>query len=207
MCICSSSAPIPKRLYLILWGQRPRMCILEKAPPTDSPTPSPAGWLNKGPSPQPCVLSSGNCFAEKLVFSLPNVIAQKVIVRKMWLVRAGSGRLSEAPDALSSALGGQMAKEPAALFLQLHSLGLSPFKCIRMRTESQLSFVAVFWGLGCNIRPHHAVDQPKHWLCLRTVLPWLVIGGSTGHIGPKVGSELSALTHPISIAPGDVLST
>lgn len=105
----------------------------------------------------------------------------------MWLVRAGSGRLSEAPDALSSALGGQMAKKPAALFLQLHSLGLSPFKCIRMRTESQLTFVAVFLGLGFNIRPHHAVDQPKHWLCLRRVTPWPVIGGITGHVGPKGG--------------------
>ena len=116
-----SETTFKKHVYLFLLSPHPRGCISfsggkdpecvfwKKHPPHPA-TPSPTGWFNKCPSPQPCFLSSGNCFAEKLVFSLPNVIAQKVIVRKMWLVRAGSGRLSEAPDALSSALGGQMAK-------------------------------------------------------------------------------------------------
>lgn len=79
-------------------------------------------------------------------------------------VSAGLEHLSERPDAQSSALGGQMAREQAALFLQLYSLGFSPFKCLRIGTESaQLSFVAVvYFYFLFNIRPHHAVDQPRH---------------------------------------------
>ena len=63
-------------------------------------------------------------------------------------------------------------QELAALFLQLHSLGLSPFKCVRMRTESQLSFVAVFLGLGFTIRlllgfPRGASGKERTCQCRR----------------------------------------
>lgn len=86
--------------------------------------------------------------------------------------------LSEGPDALSSALGRQVAKEQAELFLQLYSLGISPLKCIRIRTESaQLSFAAVVFGFLLNIRPHHAVGQPRHWLSLSGEAPWPVLRG------------------------------
>lgn len=75
-------------------------------------------------------------------------------------------------------LVGRWPKSRQSYFYSFILWAFPPLKCIRMSTESaQLSFLAVVFGFLLNIRPHHAVGQPRHWLSLSRVAPWPVLRG------------------------------
>nr|KAF6489946.1 hypothetical protein HJG59_010336 [Molossus molossus] len=78
MCLCCPLFHLQSPRSWILSSVSTQSVHLEKCPRR----------FNKCfPQPQPYFPSSGNHFTKKLVFPLPNVTAQKVIVRNVWFVR------------------------------------------------------------------------------------------------------------------------
>lgn len=142
MCIFSHTFPIPKRVKSHSLGKETRMCILKKSP----------RWFKKcSLHPQPYFLSSENRFAWKLIFPLPNVTTQKVMVRKMWFVRQSwvraSIRQTRHPELHPSWADGQRA---GGIIRAAPFFGHLPFRRIRMRMES-VSWVLLLCVVLFNI--------------------------------------------------------